>query len=399
MIQLPQNFRSAFLKIYFPTFLMAAGAGMIVPAIPFLGKTFAVSPGFAAQVVTAQVLGRALSLIPSGIIHDHFGIRPGMVIGAMFCLVSALLTAFSSHFWLIIVAQFLFGFGLVLWNLGRELAAVDLVSHKQRGRQISALYGIQSTGEVVGPALGGVVLDHFPFRNLFLFFAFLALVILLISLTITTGTKAPYRSKKIPLGFTRISQIAPPFRRTYLVLLFATFCAQLRMEALRSILPLYVVTELGFSATTLGFFFFVSGGITFLMILPAGYISDKYGRKWASAPPAFLAALTFMLYPFAKGFFALLLLSVAQGIISGMALGSMTTYTYDIVPYHVRAQLQVMRRTCGEIGALGGPSLGGFITNHYGAGLSFGFFAPLHLLAALLIAFVARESLPRERSK
>ena len=79
-------------------------------------------------------------------------------------------------------------------------------------------------------------------------------------------------------------------------------------------------------------------------------------------------------------------------------LGSIT-YIYDIIPYRTRAQLQAMRRTTGESGAFVGPLLGGFIANVYGAAISFLVFAPLHLLAAFLLVFVAKESLPRRKGK
>jgi MFS family permease len=386
--------RQAIFQIYLPSLMMSLGMGMIVPAVPLLGKTFGVSIGLAVQVVTAQVIGRAISLIPAGVLHDRLGIRLGMIIGAGMGVASALVTAFAQSFWVILVSQFFWGFGLIMWNLGRELAAIDLVTVEQRGRQISALYGIQSTGEALGPAVGGFILDTMGFRSLFLIFAGIAAVVLAISATVQETHKLPYRPRGTAFGFTRLSQITPYFRGTYIVLIIATFCAQLRLESLRSMLPVYAVSELGYSATKVGFLFLVIGLATFLMIIPAGFISDKFGRKWATAPPALLAGITFVAYPFVKGLPGLLVLSAMQGIISGMALGSMTTYTYDIVPRRVRAQLQVMRRTIGEMGSFTGPFLGGIIANAAGAGMSFLYFAPLQLLSAFLLIAVARESLP-----
>ncbi len=391
--------RRAFFQIYLPSLMMALGMGMIVPAVPLLGKTFGVSIGLAVQVVTAQVIGRAVSLIPAGVLHDRIGIRLGMIIGAAIGVVSAVVTAFAPGFWLILLAQFCWGFGLVMWNLGRELAAIDLVTVEQRGRQISALYGIQSVGEVLGPAMGGIILDAMGFRSLFLIFAGICAVVLAISVTIRETGKLPYRPRGTVFGFTRLSQIEPYFRGTYIVLLIATFSAQLRMESIRSMLPVYVVSELGYSATNVGFLFFVVGLVTLLMIIPAGFISDKLGRKWATAPPACLAGITFVAYPFIKSLPGLLVLSAMQGMITGMALGSMTTYTYDIVPHRLRAQLQVMRRTIGEMGAFTGPFVGGIIANAVGAGMSFLFFAPLQFLSAFLLIMVAKESLPAQRCK
>lgn len=391
--------RRAFFQIYLPSLLMPLGAGMIVPAVPLLGRTFGISIGFAAQVVTAQVLGRAISLIPAGVLNDRFGLRAGMIIGAGIGVFSAILTAFATSFWLLLLAQFAWGFGFTLWKLGREMAAMDAVSVEQRGRQISALYGIQSTGEALGPALGGIILDTMGFRSLFLIFTVISAAVLVISTTVQETQKMSYRPRGTVFGFTRLSQIEPHFRGTYVVLMLATFSAMLRAEVLKSMLPIYAVNELNYSATSVGFLFLVVGLVTFLMIVPAGFISDKLGRKWGTAPPALLSGIAFVSYPLIQGMSGLLALSVLLGIANGMALGSMTIYTYDIVPHHSRAQLQAMRRTVGEIGSFTGPLLGGVIANAFSAGISFLFFAPLHLLSGFLLIAVAKESLPRLRRK
>jgi MFS family permease len=389
----------AVLQIYLPSLIMALGFGMIVPAIPLLGKTFGVSMGFAAQVVTVQVIGRSVSWIPAGLLLDRIGIRLGMITGALIAVISAIITAFAPAFWIILFAQCFSSFGLNLWMVGRELAAIDLVKVDQRGRQMSALFGIRASGTALGPAIGGVILDTYGFQSIFLIYAGMALVVLIISATIRDARRHSSRPPETVLGFTRLSQINPYFRFTYIILILATFSAMLRTQVLNSMLPIYVVNELGYSATKTGFMFFIIGIVTIGMILPAGFISDKIGRKWATVPPALFAGIAFVAYPLVKEMPELLVLAVMLGIANGMALGSMTTYTYDIVPVHSRAQLQAMRRTIGEMGAFTGPILGGYIANAFSAGISFLFFAPLHLLAAFLLIAAAKESLPRRRNK
>jgi MFS family permease len=71
------------------------------------------------------------------------------------------------------------------------------------------------------------------------------------------------------------------------------------------------------------------------------------------------------------------------GIATGLALGSMATYTYDIIPEHARARLQTLRRLIGDVGALLGPLMGGLIAD----------------VAALAITFLAKESLHYVRSR
>ena len=73
----------------------------------------------------------------------------------------------------------------------------------------------------------------------------------------------------------------------------------------------------------------------------------------------------------------------------------MTTYTYDITPLRGRGAFQGVRRMAGDLGGLVGPSAGGLVASVAGASAAFLVFAPLHLVSALLLVVVARESLPR----
>ena len=131
---------------------------------------------------------------------------------------------------------------------------------------------------------------------------------------------------------------------------------------------------------------------------PAGWISDKFGRKAATVPAAVLTAIAFLTYPLATDMLTLSAISVLVGIASGFALGAMTVYTYDIVPDHARGRLQALRRTLGEIGGLGGPVVAGAVATVTGPGATFLVFAPLHLISAVLLAFVAVETAGRKRA-
>jgi MFS family permease len=73
----------------------------------------------------------------------------------------------------------------------------------------------------------------------------------------------------------------------------------------------------------------------------------------------------------------------------------MTSFTYDMVAPDARGSVQAFRRSVGEVGAFSGPILGGLIAGISHAGVAFAAFAPLHLVSALLVTLVARETLNR----
>ena len=53
----------------------------------------------------------------------------------------------------------------------------------------------------------------------------------------------------------------------------------------------------------IGLLFTISGLSVFVMILPAGFVIDKVGRKWATVPSTGIPAIAFLLIPFTDSFF------------------------------------------------------------------------------------------------
>ena len=64
-----------------------------------------------------------------------------------------------------------------------------------------------------------------------------------------------------------------------------------------------------------------------------------------------------------------------------------------MIPQRARGTLQAVRRSIAEIGAIGGPAVGGVVANASDPGVPFLLFGPVILLAALLLMFVAKETL------
>ena len=171
---------------------------------------------------------------------------------------------------------------------------------------------------------------------------------------------------------------------------------QMYRTTLQGMLPLYAGVELGFSAAHVGGLFGVSGIFVLLMILPAGLITDRVGRKYASVPSTALPGIAFLAFPFASSLSQLAVVMVVIGLAQGMSLGALAVSTYDVIPENARGRLQGLRRTMGESGAVMGPLVGGWLVNMVSASRTFLFYAPILLAAAAGLAFVAKETLVRK---
>ena len=303
------------------------------------------------------------------------------------------------------------GVGDSLWSLGREVAGIDLVRLDQRGRVLSGFHGMHSGALAIGPLLGGLLADSFDFRATFAGFAALTGVAVALGVFAHDAQAPKPASRPVDApartglaGRLRdltdlFKQIDPGLRMSYWVFVLATFAGFTFRITLQSVLPLYADEELGLTPTQIGGLFSISGGVVFAMILPAGFVLDKLGRKWATVPSTFLPGIAFLLMPFVDTYAHLAVLVGAMAVCNGLSLGSLAASTYDVLPDHVRGRLQAFRRTTAEVGGVGAPLLGGVLLDTVGPTAPFIAYAPVLLIAGLLLAFATRETLVKRRGQ
>ena len=373
--------------------LLAGMWSMMVPAVPVMARAFAVSPGTAAQAITALALGRFAGMPISGTALDRLGTRAALVSGPVIACSAATLAGITPWFGAILALLFLIGVGESIWVLAREVAGIDLARQDQRGRVLSGFHGINNLGLALGPLFGGLLTEALGFRSVFFGYAVCALAAAFLGTSVSTSGVAPISSAPFNWSLAALGQ-----RLHGLKDLFHQIEPALRFMhrvTTQSILPLLATSKLGLSPKEVGLLFTISGFSVFAMILPAGFVIDKVGRKWATVPSTGIPALAFLLIPFAGSFFQLAVLISFLGIANGLSLGSLATSTYDVVPAHARGRLQAARRTVAEIGGVAAPLFGGYLADTFNPGVPFLVYAPLLILSAVLLALVGRETLVR----
>ena len=388
--------------------LLAGMWSMMVPAVPVMATAFAVSPGTAAQTITALALGRFTGMPLSGVVLDRLGTRAALTAGPALACGAALLAGITPWFSLILALLFLIGVGESIWVIAREVAGIDLTRQDQRGRVLSGFHGINNLGLALGPLFGGLLTEAVGFRAVFFGYAACAVTSVFLGLAVGAApTPSPAPSAAVAdWGFAALGQrlrglkdlfqqISPDLRTTYIVLVLATFTSFMHRVTTQSMLPLLATAQMGLSPKEIGMLFTISGFSVFAMILPAGFVIDKVGRKWATVPSTGIPAVAFLLIPFANNFFQLAVLISFLGIANGLSLGSLATSTYDVVPPSARGRLQAARRTLAEIGGVAAPLLGGYLADRFNPGVPFLAYAPLLVLSAILLGLLARETLQR----
>jgi len=319
-----------------------------------------------------------------------------------------LCVVWAPWFSLILFLALIMGAADSLWATAREVAGIDLAHRRQRGRVISGLHGVHTIGAAFSPFVGGWLTETFNFQAAFLGYAVAAALAVSMGFAVPDVTAPPVPEKRQSgmqgWGLAALRQrlqgirnlyheIRPNLRPTYCAIVFATLVNQSQRVIVQSMLPLYAAYFLHLTPTQVGMLFTISGVIVFAMIIPAGFLMDRVGRKWCTVPSTGIPALVFLLIPFTNNFTQLAVLTGIAGLAQGLSLGSLATSTYDVVPAHARGRLQALRRTIAELGSGVAPLIGGYMADVYNPGVPFLIYAPLLLLSAFLLAMVGKETL------
>src|SRR5713226_5363581 len=155
---------NAFLSIYLPALVLALGAGIALPAIPALAKSFHVSFALASGVVISFVVGNVAGSIPTGWMIDRYGRRRIMLIGPLLTSAMAFLVITANTFPLLLLYRFIDGWAAQMWLQGRITRISSGAQASQRGRLVSWMYGMDSVGRLSGPLVGGFIAASFGLR-------------------------------------------------------------------------------------------------------------------------------------------------------------------------------------------------------------------------------------------
>jgi MFS family permease len=180
--------------------------------------------------------------------------------------------------------------------------------------------------------------------------------------------------------------------KPYLIALIISFCsASIFFGMSRSILPVFMVEDLKSTAGFLGVGFTIASIVQGILLLKAGSLSDKNGRKYSALIGSTLVTVSviILLFTYQPWMF---LISMA---ISGIGAAFLSTTPSAIVGDVMKGkggQVIALFQMSGDAGAMVAPIALGFIADHYG-------FRPAFAASALLmfIAVFAATKLPETR--
>jgi EmrB/QacA subfamily drug resistance transporter len=119
-------------------------------------------------ITDAYTLCFASLLIPAGALGDRFGRRRSLVAGLVVYALASLAAAFATGAHVLIADRVIMGVGAA-FVMPSTLSILNSVFPKrERPQAIAAWSAVAGVGVVLGPTLGGALLDHFSWGSVFL---------------------------------------------------------------------------------------------------------------------------------------------------------------------------------------------------------------------------------------
>jgi MFS family permease len=390
------NRRELLLAVYVPTVLLAFSQGVIVLSLPLLATETSDAYSFASLIVSAAAFGTLIADVPTGSLMIRLGLKRTMVIGTVLVAGSTLLLAVPLGAEPVLALRLIAGVGTALWGLSRYTYITQQIPPHLRGRAIASFGGINRAGVFAGPLIAGWIVTQFGLHVSFAFAGVLGILA-----TLAARIWIPDDASARPSGTapaSHLGEIAETWkalagrRADVLFGSLGQVLAQVVRQGRQFLIPLYGVEVLGLSAFDVGLVMTTSAVIDMLLFGPAGFLMDRFGRKFAIIPSFTLMAVGIAMIPFTDGFRGLLVAGIVIGFGNGLGSGTMMTLGADFAPAGFTSTFLSLWRFIGDSGQMIGPILVGVVAQVFDLRESAWVLAGCSAACALMMLVLVQET-------
>jgi MFS family permease len=389
----PFNLRSLILSVYLPTFFFSVGEGAVLPIIPLFARERGASVAAAALIVGMRALGTMLLDLPSGVVVSRFGDKGAMVAGTALVALVAVGASLSGSVVVLAALILIMGGGWAFWQVARLAYVTEVTPIEQRGRALSILGGVSRAGTFVGPILGGFLGNHYGLESAFYAQAGMGLAAsALMFINVRSPSEAEtLRGHRLAGG---LVAMVLESRRILLSAGLVVIALQMLRQVRDVFLPLWG-EAIGLGVAQIGLVYGASSLLDTSMFYPAGYVMDRFGRKWAGVPSLITLSIGLLFLPVTSELYGYTLVAMILGIGNGLGPGIVMTLGADFAPQARRGEFLGLWRFVSDAGSAGGPLVVSLIAGMAGLGLAAAVTAVLGLTGAVLMWLRVPETLRR----
>ncbi len=335
-------------------YFVLLGGSLVSPILPLYALSFGVSMALVGALISGFGVASVFLDIPSGMVGDRIGLKRFMLYGIAIVFVSALICAFAIDYWMLLVGRLLGGVGAAMYTTTSFTCMGRVAPEHKRGKYMSFYLGMLLLGGVSGPALGGFVADAFGLAAPFFFYAtFSLLSYLLIHFGLDEVAFKARPSRRGGFDLRQLRTLLRDYTQLSINLaIFAIFF--LRMGVVATLVPLFASANLGMGIAAIGLILALSSFTNFVTMVPAGSLTDRYGRKHFMFSSLFLSGVLTILIPFTWDVASFAVVMALLGLAFGLS-GPIIAWVTDITEESHLNTAMGLFRTMSDLGFVVGP--------------------------------------------
>ena len=164
---LDRRTRSLLLTLALGVFVGALDLSVLSPALPAIGREFAVPLGNLAWIFTIYLLANVASIALAATLADRYGRRPIYLICISLFALGSLLAITASNYPLFLLARALQALGAGGIFPVATAAIGDVIPLEKRGAALGAVAATWGAAAVLGPTIGGILTHALNWRWIF----------------------------------------------------------------------------------------------------------------------------------------------------------------------------------------------------------------------------------------
>lgn len=352
------------------SFATSAALSQVAPILPLYVRELGMVNMSDIAVWSGYAYGAAtvLKVVASpvwGKLADQYGRKPMLLRASFGMAVILLLTAFVTSVPQLVAVRMIMG-AISGFNSGAITLIATQTPREKAGWALGTLSTGSVSGTLLGPLLGGYLVEMISIRSSFIVMAALLLTAFFLSLLFVREDFSP--REHCVKAFSEIWHALPDHALFYSMFL-TTFFVQLALFSIEPIITLYVkllAPQTGHLALLSGLVF-ASSGISALLCAPwLGQLSDRIGAHKVIFAALLIGAVLFIPQSFVKNVWQLMALRFGVGIATGAMLPSINTMLKQNTPAEAAGRIFSLNQSAQFLGVFIGSIMGGQIAAHWG---------------------------------
>jgi predicted MFS family arabinose efflux permease len=352
-------------NLFLLLFLGLADNQMIAALLPSLVGSFGITLRAAGLLVVVYSVAAAVAAFFSGTLSDHYGRRKFLLGGAVLFALASWAAAHSRTFDELMLARAVTGLAAGTLSTCSVTFAADWFAYQVRGRAIGLISSAYFAAPIVGVPIAAQIADRFGWRRAFLFFACLACVAALVSISLPRERLNPLPSKE------KFRSTVAAFRSflgrqdTAAALVIALLVSG-GLVGFLTYIGQWLTTSFGLTTRNIGWVFMFGGVVAVGSAPLGGILSDRWGKRRVSIAGNIMLAAGVILVPFLPWGLWLLAAFGLASLGAAFRQGPLTALMTELVPPAQRGSFIALRNISSQLGIAATAYTGGVLFQHYG---------------------------------